>query len=186
MNEQINEELCAYYTYMAMAAWCAREDVALPGMAAFFTASSREENQHALFMMDYQAKRGGRVTFQPIRLAKGSESGEWKSAKACLQTALSLEKQVFASLLKVHQAAEKHGDPQLCDFIAARFLQEQVISCKELADLVTQCKRVGDDGLGLYLFDQEMSKLAAVKASTPCASGCGAPEPSAANNEDDE
>lgn len=58
-------------------------------------------------------------------------------------------------LLKVHKVAEENNDPQMTDFIEG-YLEEQVNGQKELADLITNLKRVGGDGVGLFLFDQQL------------------------------
>ena len=162
VNEQINVELKAFYAYLSMASWCNRDDVALPGLSEYFHAASREEHEHALRLIEYQAKRGGRTVFPAISMPAVVPE-EWKSAVACLEASLQLEKEVMAALLRLHACAEKHADPQLEDFIEQAYLEEQVDAIKEVADLLTQVKRVGSDGLGLYLFDQQMGKLAASK-----------------------
>lgn len=79
---------------------------------------------------------------------------------ACLEAALQMEREVNQQLLKLHAVAEQNNDPQLEDFLEQHYLEEQVDSIKEMADLVTQCKRVGGDALGLYLFDIEVGKKA--------------------------
>lgn len=43
---------------------------------------------------------------------------------------------------------------QMCDFLEGEFLKEQVESIKQIADFVTNLKRVGT-GVGEYLFDKE-------------------------------
>merc|ERR1719431_2433530 len=48
------------------------------------------------------------------------------------------------------------GDAHLCDFLESEYLNEQVDSIKEIADMITKIKRAGD-GLGLHLMDKEMS-----------------------------
>lgn len=45
----------------------------------------------------------------------------------------------------------------MCDFLETEFLQEQVDAIKEIADHVTNLKRVGD-GLGVYMFDKQLSE----------------------------
>merc|ERR1711915_291298 len=60
LNKQINMELYASYTYMSMAAYFAREDVALHGFAKRFRESSAEK------LIEYQTMRGGRVVFKEI------------------------------------------------------------------------------------------------------------------------
>ena len=49
-------------------------------------------------------------------------------------------------------------DPEFTNFIEEHFLPEQVEGQKMLADMITNLKRVGGDGVGLYLFDQELQK----------------------------
>merc|ERR1712179_366185 len=63
----------------------------LPGFASFFQKSSDEERAHGMKLMEYQAKRGGRVVFQDI--AKPS-SMEWGTPLEAMEAALELEKTV--------------------------------------------------------------------------------------------
>lgn len=49
------------YVYHSLYAYFDRDNVALPGMAAFFKAGSEEEREHAELLMKYQNTRGGRV-----------------------------------------------------------------------------------------------------------------------------
>ena len=49
------------------------------------------------------------------------------------------------------------------DYLEANFLKHHVDANKELADMITRIERATSnvkscDGLGLYLFDQELSK----------------------------
>lgn len=90
-----------------------------------------------------------------------------------VQAALTLEKNVNQSLLDLHSVAAQHSDAhvqtslikngfsffqlflfKMCDFLEDHYLREQVESIKELADHVTNLKRVGP-GLGEYMYDKE-------------------------------
>lgn len=153
INDQINMEFGASYVYQSMAAHLAHDSVALPGLAAHFRKEAEEERSHALKFVDYLVKRGGSVKFSDIK----APSASWKSAREILEAALDLEKAVNASLLKLHALADESDDPHLADFIEEEFLDDQVESLKELADLITQLDRCGNEGLGLYLFDQKLS-----------------------------
>merc|ERR1711915_153426 len=51
------------------------DDQALHGFAKFFQKSSDEEHEHGIKLMEYQAKRGGRVVFQDIAKPSSSEWG---------------------------------------------------------------------------------------------------------------
>ncbi|CAG0914921.1 unnamed protein product [Notodromas monacha] len=152
INKQINWELYASYTYMSMAGYFRRDDVALPGFAKFFEHSSKEEHEHARKLIDYQNQRGGRVVLNPI---DKPNRDEWGSGLDALIAALDLEKTVNKSLLELHKIADGHGDAQMCDFLESHYLEEQVESIKEIGDLITQCKRVGP-GLGEWHFDRVM------------------------------
>jgi len=153
INAQINMELNASYVYQSMAAHFAHDTVSLPGLAGRFRKEAEEERSHALKFVDYLTKRGGQVVFTDIKAPVNS----WKSAREALEAALELEKAVNASLLKLHAAADDACDPHLADFIEEEFLEDQVGTLKELADLITQLDRCGNEGLGLYLFDQKLS-----------------------------
>ncbi len=73
-----------------------------------------------------------------------------------MEITLQMEKDVNASLLNLHKVAEEEADPNFTDFIEGNFLNEQVEAIKEIADMLTNLARVGNDGLGLYLFDQAL------------------------------
>lgn len=66
-----------------------------------------------------------------------------------------MEKEVNASLLNLHTIAERNNDPQLQDFLETEYLTEQVDDIKRKTDYISELKRCGGDGLGLYLFDRK-------------------------------
>jgi len=152
INKQINMELYASYVYQSMKLYFEREDVALPGFAKFFGASSLEERTHAELLMSYQNRRGGRIVLQDI---KRPEVDEWGSGLDALKAALALEKKVNEALLDLHSISDKHGDAHMADFLEGTFLDEQVTAIKMLADHVTQLQRAGS-GLGEFLYDKEL------------------------------
>ena len=150
VNAQINAELTASYVYRSMAAYFARDDVALPGFHSFFDKAAKEEQEHADMFIEYQNKRGGRVVLQPIAAPKQ----QWNSALEALEDTLALEKDVQSKLLALHAIADKANDPQMTDFIEGTFLVEQVEAIKDISDKITNLKRCGE-GLGVYLFDKQ-------------------------------
>merc|ERR1719270_953176 len=104
-------------------------------------------------LMEYQTKRGGRVVFQDI--AKPTTM-DWGSPMEAMEAALELEKTVNQSLLDIHKVAGEKGDAHFCDFLESEYLTEQVDDIKEVGDLITKMKRVGD-GLGLHTIDNEIN-----------------------------
>ena len=90
INEQINMELFAMYTYHAMAVHFDRDDVAHKNFAEFYKKSSDEERDHANKFMLYINSRGGRVTLKDI---KAPSKLQW-TCEESLVDALQLEKDV--------------------------------------------------------------------------------------------
>ncbi|XP_077302746.1 ferritin 3 heavy chain homolog [Arctopsyche grandis] len=154
INNQINMELFASYTYMSLALYMDRDDVALPRLYNYFSKASEEEREHALKFMKYQNKRGGQITLKDVN---APNKINWGSAEDSMQAALELEKEVNDSLLKLHTLATDKGDAHLTDFLESDFLAEQVESIKELSEHITNLKRVGE-GLGVYIFDKNFDK----------------------------
>jgi ferritin len=56
------------YVYHALYAYFDRDNVGLPGFAAYFKAASLEEREHAEILMEYQNLRGGRVKLQNMMM----------------------------------------------------------------------------------------------------------------------
>ncbi|XP_019762844.2 soma ferritin-like [Dendroctonus ponderosae] len=155
INKQVNLELFCSYTYMCMAHHFQRDDVALSGFIHYFKHACDSERDHAHLLMDYQNSRGGRIALKAIE-APGRQ--EWDTPQEAMQDALELEKRVNESLLQLHSVASGHMDVNLCDYLETNFLQEQVTSIKEIADYVTNLKRVGE-GLGVVVFDNKLRQL---------------------------
>ena len=68
-------ELYAFYSYLSMASYFDRDDVALPGFADYFRKASKEELEHAQKLMEFQNKRGGRITLSDIKKPARDEWG---------------------------------------------------------------------------------------------------------------
>ncbi|RYR34879.1 hypothetical protein Ahy_A10g049929 isoform A [Arachis hypogaea] len=164
INEQINVEYNVSYVYHAMFAYFDRDNVALRGLAKrfddcgadcrFFKESSAEEREHAEKLMEYQNKRGGRVTLQSIVMPLSEfDHVEKGDALYAMELALSLEKLTNEKLLNLHSVASKNNDVQLADFIESEFLGEQVEAIKKISEYVAQLRRVGK-GHGVWHFDQ--------------------------------
>merc|ERR1712226_1580720 len=58
VNKQVNMELYYSYVYLSMSAYFARDDIALPGFAAFFAKTSAKEKNHGAALMKYQTIGG--------------------------------------------------------------------------------------------------------------------------------
>ncbi|KXZ49346.1 hypothetical protein GPECTOR_22g940 [Gonium pectorale] len=158
INEQINIELNMSYVYTSMYNFFARDDVGLPGFAAYFAHSADDERSHSRMLMDYQTQRGGRVKL--LALAQ-PETEFWHQDKGdalhATELALSLEKLNFSKLRELHDLAEREGDSDATHFIEDNLLHQQSKDVKEAAVLVSQVRRAGR-GLGVFHVDHLLSR----------------------------
>lgn len=91
INDQIHVEFTAGYTYLNMAAYYGRSDVALPGLYAYYMKLYYEEQEHAFGFLKYQNLRGGIVCLKPILQI---EEVEWPDLPKVFMSSLDMEKDV--------------------------------------------------------------------------------------------
>jgi ferritin len=153
-NKQINAELYSSYLYLSMAAYFEAED--LKGMAHWMRLQADEERAHALRIFDFINDRSGRVTLTPIE----ASNAEWKSPLEVFEASYRHEQKITGMIndLMGLVAVEKDGAGH--DFLEW-FCREQVEEEAQAQLIVAQLKRVGSDGVGLYLIDQELGKRGA-------------------------
>merc|ERR1712055_18784 len=153
VNKQINIEFCASHVFNSMSCYFTRADQALPGFARFFRKFSTEERKHGAALMEYQAKRGGKVVLQDI--TKPSKV-EWGTVLEAITAVLELEKTVTHSLQELETKAMDRKDFHLAAFIQ-RIHGEKVEIVKEIGHWITKIKRAGL-GYGLCVLDRELEK----------------------------
>ena len=159
VNEQINIEYWASYQYHLMWSYFDRSEVGLKNIADFFKKSSEEEREHAHKLMEYQNLRGGTVVLKTIPDVSLDYMKSINSTSNDLllsfEKALEMEQTVYKNLLKLHKVADENNDPQFTDFIEGTYLEEQVEALNTVSKYVSQLKRIGNDGHGLWNFDHE-------------------------------
>ncbi len=64
INRQINSELSASYSYLAMAAWC--EGQKFTGAARWLRLQRQEEYMHAMKLFDFILARDAKVDLKPL------------------------------------------------------------------------------------------------------------------------
>jgi ferritin heavy chain len=167
MKDQVQEELVAAMTYMAMGAHFLQDTVNRPGFAKMFLESASEERQHAIKVIEYLLMRGGLVTDisgliddpRPLKLS-------WESGLQALEDALSLESNVTNKIRNVIIECEqpksaqysKFNDYHLVDYLTGDFLEEQYRGQRDLAGKIsTLGKMMKNHGaLGEFLFDKKL------------------------------
>lgn len=75
LNAQILVELEGMYTYLSMATYFQKSELALPGLAEYFRKAAEEEMRDVHELCKYQNKRGGSVDFKDIKRPAKSDWG---------------------------------------------------------------------------------------------------------------
>jgi ferritin heavy chain len=157
VNEQINIEMTISYVYLSLHSYADRDNVGLPGFAEWFKAESDAEREHAQLLLNFQNKRGGRVKLHTLVAPEMEFANDVKGdALYMMELVLSLEKLNFHKLRLLHDIACKHDDAEMADFIEGQLLADQSRSVKEVAEYVSQLRRVGQ-GLGVFEFDKYLA-----------------------------
>jgi ferritin len=149
LNDQLNAELHAYYTYLSMSAYF--QDQNLKGFAAWMRNHSDEEMVHAMKIYDFIHERRGRVQLQPVAQPKI----EWASALEAFEDALKHEQHVTHLIHKLVELSTQESDYASHSFLQW-FVDEQVEEEAVVDDVIQDLKRVGDYGPGLFLLDREL------------------------------
>merc|ERR1712002_618118 len=133
VNKQINQHFHAGYVYTALANFFTQVDQALPGFACYFKRASYAVNHHGVNMMEYQAKRGGKVVLEDI--CKPTRM-EWGTPVEAMTAVLELEKTVTQTLQDLQAVAAEKKDFHLCDFIQKELVVKKVNIIQEIEKAV--------------------------------------------------
>ena len=156
INHQINSELSASYSYLAMSAWCERQK--FTGAARWLRLQSQEEYMHAMKLFDFILARDAEVTLQPLDEPRQS----FKSLADVFERALEQEQAVSGQIDALYETAFKEKA-----FAAVAelqwFLTEQVEEEKTGREIVAKFKLIGNDPASLLDMDRELGSRTAVE-----------------------
>lgn len=160
INGQINEELFAWYTYLAMAAYC--EEKNYPGCAKFFRHQAGEENGHAMKLYNFLVEWGAKVDLKPIK----KPTTDFKSLLDVFQRALKSELHVNDCVNALYERAFKEK-AYAAHLQFQWFVSEQIEEVKTAQWVVGQLKMAKDDAAALLLIDREVAELAEKEDAGP-------------------
>ena len=159
LNDQINMEMQAYYTYLSMSAYF--EDKGLKGFASWMFHHSEEEMMHAMKIYDFIHTRRGRVKLGAL----SEPHHHWDTPLDAIETAMGHEKKVTAAIHNLVKMAREEGD-YASDSFLQWFVDEQVEEEEVVDELIQKLTLIGDFSPGLYLLDRELSETTASEAQT--------------------
>ena len=151
INAQINAELWSAYLYLSMGTNFRAKG--LDGIANWFEVQFKEEQDHAMIFYKYMQSRGARVVLKPIAKVQT----DWKSPVEAFEDTLAHEKKVTEMIHKINELAIKEKDYATQNRMVW-FVDEQVEEEEEAGKNLEALKAIGDNALGLFMFDKELGE----------------------------
>lgn len=149
INRQINAELSASYSYLAMSAFCTRQ--AFLGCAHWLRLQSQEEYGHAMKLFDFLLARDGTVELKAMEEPKAN----YDSIAAVFEAALAQEQEVSRQIDALYELAFREK-AYAATVELQWFLAEQVEEEKTARDIVAKFRLVGSDPASLLDLDREL------------------------------
>src|SRR5918911_335885 len=149
INEQINSEFEASYTYLAMASFC--EQQKFLGSAKWLRLQSDEERQHGLKLFNFVLARDGRVELKTIDQPKVT----FDSLAAVFEQALAHEQRVTTQINALYELC--FTEKAFAEMTELQwFLTEQVEEEKIAREIVAKFRLVKNDPAAILDLDREL------------------------------
>jgi len=150
INEQINSEFEASYTYLAMAGFC--EQQKFLGAAKWLRMQSEEERLHGLKLFNFVQARDGKVDLHSIEQPKVA----FDSLGAVFEQALTNEQRVTTEINALYELCFK--EKAFAEMTELQwFLTEQVEEEKTAREIVAKFRLVKTDPAAILDLDRELS-----------------------------
>lgn len=159
INDQINQELSASYTYMAMAAYLDKQN--LTGYAKWMEQQSEEERGHAHRLFRYLLDRDANVTLEAISKPMHS----FGSLKDVFQRSLKQERENTKAIYELYDLARAKQDYATLAHLQW-FLDEQVEEEKTMGDILGRIELAGDEKTAILILDDQISRRADGKGAS--------------------
>lgn len=161
INEQINNEFSASYSYLAMSTYCERQNFV--GCARWLRIQSHEEYGHGMRLLDFLVARDGTIRLKAVP----EPPVQFKSIAAVFEQALQQEQQVSKQIDLLYELALK--EKAFSALVQMQwFITEQVEEEKSAREIVGKFHMLKDDPAALLELDRELG--ARVGSSRPDAS----------------
>lgn len=153
LNEQINAEFMAHFTYLSMAAYFYAQN--LMGFARWLRHHAEEEHFHAMKIYDFIHERGGHAELKALQAPKT----QWGSALEVFEDALKHEQHVTELIHKLVDLAAAERDHATASFL--KWYVDEQVEEEAIVDAVIQdVKRIGDFTPMLVMLDRELGRQA--------------------------
>ena len=154
LNKQVAMEAYASNYYLSIASWC--DQNGFDGSAQFFYGQADEEREHMMKIFRYINENEGRAIAPEI----GKPQQDFPSFKSLFEIALGHEKKVTAAIHDIMKIAREENDFRTTNLLQW-FVDEQLEEETQMQTIIDKLALIGDNGLGLYMIDRELSDKAA-------------------------
>jgi len=156
LNKQITLEQFSSQLYLAMASWA--EKKGYNGAANFLYAHSDEEREHMLKLFHYVNDRGNHAVVP----AAQKPNHEYDSVQKVFEEIYSHEKMISEKINELVGICYEEKDFTTANFLQW-YVQEQIEEEKLFSTVLDKLNLLGGDKARLYMFDNELEKMAAVE-----------------------
>ena len=158
INEQINSEFQASYTYLAMAGYCDR--MKFLGAAKWLRMQSDEERQHGMKLFDFVLARDGAVELKAI----AQPPSKFTSLAAVFEQTLTHEQAVTAQINALYELC--FTEKAFAEMTELQwFLTEQVEEEKTAREIVAKFRLVKGDPAAILDMDRELGNRSTAAAA---------------------
>lgn len=151
LNQQITHELYSAHLYMAMAAYCAGQD--LDGCSNFFLVQAEEERFHAMKFFNFVNDKDGEIKFSSL----DNPHTTYNSILHVFEEALKHEKFVTSKIYDLMDIATSEREYATISFLNW-FVDEQVEEESTFSALIQKFKAAINDESMLLMLDMELAK----------------------------
>ena len=160
INDQINSEFQASYSYLAMAGFC--ENQTFLGAAAWLRLQSEEERAHAMKLFDFVLARDFAVELKAL----AQPAATFDSLAAVFEQVLAHEQNVTKQINGLYELCFK--DKAFAEMTELQwFLTEQVEEEKTAREIVAKFRLVKNDPAAILDMDRELGARSAAAAAAP-------------------
>jgi ferritin len=149
INTQINNELTASYSYLAMSAYCASQN--FWGSSSWLRIQSQEEYSHAMKLLDFMLDRNAKVSLQSL----GEPRREFKGILDIFESAMKQEQEVSRQIESLYELAfQEKSFAALAEL--QWFLTEQVEEEKTCREILAKLTMIHEDPAAMLDLDREL------------------------------
>ncbi|WP_185855902.1 ferritin [Blattabacterium cuenoti] len=156
LKKQLIRELESSQLYLSMASWS--EYKGFEGICEFLYNHSNEERNHMLKLMRYINKRGGYAAIFPYEnLHFYEKSYSYNSLKELFQKLFEHEIKISSEINILVELSLQEKDYFTYNFLQW-YVEKQIEEENLSKSILSKIELIGDEKLGLYLFDRDLDK----------------------------